>query len=131
MREARIICASEQRDNRPVALSVISQLEETLAQRFGGYTVVMGRGGYVMDSGELKTELVRVYDVAMEAHHFPALTGIAQWLCREANQECVYVRDPTGQVSFYNRGLEPAQQHVREIPADYHATQDHVRGDYR
>src|ERR1700675_5050344 len=104
MKEARIILASDQRNGEPVDSKIRGQLADLLARKFGGYTEIRGHGGFIMADGLLKQEFVTIYDVAMESEHYPALTGIAQWLCRVANQECVYVRDVDGIVRFYDRG---------------------------
>jgi hypothetical protein len=103
-KEARIILATEQQNNTPIHASIRDLLREKLARAFGGYTETTGNGGYIMENGDyLKQETVLIYDVAMEGHHYPALTAIAQWLAMVANQECVYVRRPDGEVMFYSR----------------------------
>ena len=105
MREARIILATETRHNTPINASIRALLQNKLATAFGGYTETAGFGGYRMDSGDLKHELVLIYDVAIEPHHWPALTAIAMWLCHVADQETVYARRDDGVVFFYDAGF--------------------------
>lgn len=105
MREARIILATETRHNHPIKEGIRGLLRAKLTSAFSGYTETQGTGGYVMADGSHKRESVYVYDVGMEDHQYPTLTAIAQWLALVADQECVYVRRPDGEVLFYNRGL--------------------------
>ncbi len=111
MKEARLILATETKNGKEVDWEIRHLLHSKLASTFGGFTETHGKGGYVMASGELfdhipklKIEAVWIYDVAMADEQYPALTAIAQWLCLVAQQECVYVRRPDGEVLFYGEG---------------------------
>lgn len=120
MKDARIILATEQRNNIPIHASIRDLLREKLARAFGGYTETIGHGGYIMEDGTLKQETVLIYDIAIEDHYYPVLTSIAQWLAMVANQETVYVRRPDGNVVFYDPSMPtgtpllPARQHGPE-----------------
>jgi hypothetical protein len=101
MKEARIILPTFQRDDMPVGANIPTMLEEKLIDVFGGYTVTVGHGGYRMADGSIKQEPVRVYDVACgEWDNSETLEPMAKWLCKAANQECVYLRLPSGQIKF-------------------------------
>lgn len=110
MKEARIILPAYERDGTPVGKGIAGQLSTKLIDAFGGYTLTVGVGGYRMADGSIKQEPVEVFDVAMPSgdddgslHQGQNLTEIAVWLCNVANQECVYLRYPSGLVVFVGR----------------------------
>lgn len=111
MKEARIILATDTKDNRPIKATIRELLRNKLANNFGGFTETMGYGGYIMADGILKTEAVYIYDVAMPHQDFPALRAIAAWLRIVAEQETVYLRDPDGNVAFV---ADPPQYRNRQ-----------------
>lgn len=74
-----------------------NRLRFRLVGAFGGYTESFAWGGYKADAG-ITEENVRVFDVACDAspQTYSDLIGLASWLAREARQDCIYLRLPTG-----------------------------------
>lgn len=81
-------------------------LELRLLRRFGGYTKVASEGAWIDPAtGEIYREPGWIYDVALEddAEAWASLRGVAKFFCHEAEQICVYLRLPNGQVEFVER----------------------------
>jgi hypothetical protein len=67
----------------------------------GEVTITRGHGAWRNPQGEVITEPVAVYTVAIEETldlPHPALTGAALYAGRQLNQECIYRRDAQGTV---------------------------------
>lgn len=102
-----------------------------LSQAFGGYTMTSGKGGWIAPDGTLHNDDVLVVDVAVPMflsvsqaggivtheteragmHATSVLFEIAREYCRDAGQQCVYVRGPHGDVALID-------QHGRNISPD-------------
>lgn len=102
-----------------------------LAQAFGGYTLTSGKGGWIAPGGTLHNDHVLVADVAVPMflpvsqaggvvtheteragmHATSVLFEIAREYCRDAEQHCVYVRGPHGDVALID-------QHGRNVSPD-------------
>lgn len=94
-----------------------------LAKAFGGYTVTPGRGGWIAPDGTLHTDHVLIVDAAVPTflptsqaggivtheteragmYAAEVLIGIARDYCGAADQQCVYVRLPSGDVHMIDQ----------------------------
>lgn len=125
--ECRIILIDPGADTECDVFNRIEDANEAalsrLAQSFGGYTLTSGKGGWVAPDGTLHTDHVLIADVAVpmflpvsqaggvvthEAeragmHATSVLFEIAREYCRAADQQCVYVRLPNGDVHLIDR----------------------------
>lgn len=101
MREARIIFASQQQ-SVTVSASAAEKAREAIAERFGGFTLSQGAGGWVHPKDGLIEEPVCICDIAMRDSAFNRrhLRDIANKYRLDANQYSVYVRYPDGTVEF-------------------------------
>ena len=97
--EARIIMPTHDNKGRPLGFFA-NRLRARLVDAFGGYTETGGTGGYAGAMGATTDERapVIVFDIACDRDARPVLVAIAQWLARVADQECIYLRLPTGEV---------------------------------
>jgi len=80
-------------------------LELSLGRSFGGWTRTTGKGAWFSaEQIKMVYEDVYVYDVEMPASvtSWQELRRIARNACRDAEQECVYVRW-NGEVNFIGR----------------------------
>ena len=117
MREARIIA--------PIAnLAARVRLEESLTNAFGGWTKYAGIGYW-----HGQRECIAIYDIAVDSGRELILRVIAGRFCRDAKQECVYLRLPNGNVEFVTavplqyssetspsvEGADSAAEHGRRI----------------
>jgi len=95
MKEARIILAGADENS-------VNRYLRLIAKRFGGFTAWAAHGGWVNDNGELVQEPVRVVDVALGngLYDMAYLRGLAKAWREWADQDCVYVRDPQGNVTL-------------------------------
>jgi len=113
IREARIILPL--RDNDGVELIEAKDgLEVKLMELCGGFTRATGVGGWDPNASksrsasakaqplEILTEKVWIYDVACSnvQQNYANLTKIAVWLRDIARQQSVYLRLPSGDVTF-------------------------------
>lgn len=100
MREFRIAFAACD-DSGIVRPDIADKLGKRIAQAYGGFTRLDGVGGYVMNSGELVTESVFVFDVATDSDA-ESVYAFAQMAAaeikREMNQESIYFRAADGGV---------------------------------
>lgn len=94
-----------------------------LTRAFGGYTVTAGKGGWIAPDGTLHADHVLIVDVAVPMflpaaqtggavtdetvraglHATTVLIGIARDYARAADQQCVYVRLPSGDVHLIDQ----------------------------
>ena len=100
LREATIILPVNDNDGSPLR-GVHAILERMLITAFGGFTAVQARGGWNGPIGP-QFEPVIVYTVAGDATeaNLVRFIEIARQICREARQECIYVRDFNGNVTI-------------------------------
>lgn len=102
-----------------------------LAQAFGGYTLTSGKGGWIAPDGTLHQDMILIADVAVPMflpvsqaggvvtheteragmHATSVLLEVARDYARAADQACVYVRLPSGDVHLIDR-------HGRSISPD-------------
>lgn len=77
-------------------------LEETLINRYGGFTKSKAYGAWKSPNGTRFTEEVTVYAVAMDdiIHVAKIFLGIAHELCEIAEQEAIYVVTANGEVHY-------------------------------
>lgn len=125
--ECRIILIDEPGVDDATKAETIRRANQTalaaLAKAFGGYTITAGRCGWLAPDGTLHTDQVRVVDVAVpmflptsqaggvvtheteRAGMYAAgiLFGIARDYARAADQQCVYVRIPNGDVHLIDQ----------------------------
>lgn len=96
MREAQIICPVE--GGREAREAV----ETAICKAWGGYTSTTIQGAWYDGDGQLVMEDGKAYTIAMEdtGDNALLLTAIARFYARDAEQDCVYVRLPTGRVVF-------------------------------
>ena len=133
--ECRIILVDPGADTECDVFNRIETANETalaaLAKAFGGYTITAGRGGWLAPDGTLHADHVLIADVAAptflpvshaggvvtheaeRAGMYAAgvLIGVARDYARAADQQCVYVRLPGGDVHLIDR-------HGRSISPD-------------
>lgn len=105
-KEARIIAV----EGYPEAQK---NLELRLLHRFGGFTKVASEGAWIDPAtGKIYREPGWIYDVAIEddAEAWASLRDAAEIYCYEAEQLCVYLRLPNGQVEFVEQ--KPADLEV-------------------
>lgn len=101
--------------------AVNRELRRELAQRFGGYTMTTGQGGWVSPTGELVEEPVAIYDVAIRdgAVERDDLWQLAHVYRGKAKQEAVYLRFPDGRVFLVDKASPwqvPANEGLRDWP---------------
>ena len=121
--EARVILPVP---TTPEAASAQHRAEAALIEAFGGYTRSRGDGAW-FDGSRTIHEIVYIYDVSVPylsgtgedayrewAGAMTALRAIAKTAAREMQQECIYLRAPTGRVHLirpdgrdYNPDVEP------------------------
>lgn len=88
-------------NNDGVGLELVhKQLKRELCKAFGGYTAQPVEGGWLDDEGRLYEDKSIAYTVAMGSTKWMALNNIAKRFCALAEQKCIYVRYPTGNVAF-------------------------------
>ena len=71
-----------------------------LAEQFGGYTCVLGAGGWMDPVAGIQTEEVYVYDIATDGHYVRRLRDFAMWVALRGKQASVYFRTPSGEVEL-------------------------------
>ncbi len=99
MREARLILTAPTPNQ---ACFIAEWLEERLCTKFGGYTMTHGTGGWAAGPAHCY-EPIRVYDVALDERDDEAaneLIALAREMGRRAEQRCVYLRLPSGEVTM-------------------------------
>ena len=101
LRETRIILPLRTNDGKPLDW-LHARLKRQLAEKFGGYTAFQSFGGWVdPKSGKLIEEASVTYDVAApEQSENYYLQILCEDLTEAAQQECIYLRLPTGSVNF-------------------------------
>lgn len=101
-KESRIVFP--QTDNDGLSLkSLQNKFEEKLVIKFGGFTMMQGQGGWRSPhSNKTFLEPVWFYDVAVEdcKEIESELFKLATWLKKEARQETIYLRYPSGIVVY-------------------------------
>lgn len=100
LREARLIVPPYDSAGkfRP---EVVRDVRRRLINAFGGYTETMGRGACTMADGQIESENVRIFDVAISrAASNTKLRGLAKYVAEALNQESVYLRTPENVVEF-------------------------------
>jgi len=109
MYEARVILPNSGNDGKPLD-GTHDTLQHVLCDEFGGYTAQPVTGGYKANNGRMMHENGTAYDVAMpdDAANIGKLIQIGRWAAFVADQECVYVRTPSGRVEF----VEPAMAQI-------------------
>lgn len=101
MREARIILPHSQPSHLVhKTVTLIKWLRRELCELAGGYTETMGRGGWVNDEGKTLDEEVTIFDVAVGPLQIPQLRSIAREMGERAEQKCVYLRLPYGEIEL-------------------------------
>lgn len=77
-------------------------LEERLYALAGGFTCFVGKGGWQDGGGQKHAEAVWIYDIALEdtAEARADLRDLAHEIAGKLNQQCVYMRFPTGVVEL-------------------------------
>ncbi len=106
--EARLILPNL--DNNGDSLDVTHDvLAEYLIDAFGGFTSQAVQGGFKGEDGTVYREAGTAYDVALDdsADNQAYLRGIARWAAGAADQECVYLRQPSGAVEFIEPETAP------------------------
>jgi len=91
-----------QRDNDGREIEgALTSLEKALCHYFGGFTRLESYGGW-FDGGKVVREAVYVYDVACDLTNDTAvkLRHLAVALLRDARQQAVYLRYPSGYVEI-------------------------------
>jgi len=109
MFEARVILPNQDNHGNDIS-HVHNRLGFMLADKFGGFTRQATCGGYVNGDGELQVEHGLAYDVAMPADkpNLDYIRAVAEWAANAADQECVYLRTPTGHVEFVQPSIPVA-----------------------
>ena len=112
MREAKIIVPNTAKAPGDAARALQFAIK-ACASTFGGYTATQAQGGWINDAGDLIEEPVTVITIAWEANLATnangalamtvneALRWIALRVGRIAAQDCVYVKQPDGEVILY------------------------------
>lgn len=98
--EARLVLATFQQNGKPIGEPTLGFFEDETARLFGGFTKTIGRGAYIMASGKVKKESIRVLDVAMSLTDGGRIEQLAREFKTAGNQESVYLRCPNGTVLF-------------------------------
>lgn len=93
MREAQIIMP---RDNA----QAIAHLRLRLLDTFGGYTQHEATGAWKAPDGKVHYDHHHVFTIAYEHTSFEVVRSIAREIGREADQQCVYVRNWFGEVEL-------------------------------
>ena len=103
LREARIILPNADNDGLPLTMAHAG-LARTLCATFGGLTAVPVRGMWVGPNGKLYDEPGTAYDVAADdtPANRAALIQIARDVGQRCQQEAMYVRFPSGDVTILN-----------------------------
>lgn len=84
-------------------------LKHELLAKWHGYTSYETIGGWAGKNGMVEGEKAIKYEVAMPLADVPKLRGLAQFVAYKAQQECVMIVTPNGDVDFVKPGLdEPA-----------------------
>lgn len=117
LREARIVMPyNAARDVR----TDHDNLRGDLVGAFGGYTASYGSGAWRNDAGDTVTDVVAIYDVAIEAERdatWDTLFQIAMAAGRELKQEAVYIRYPDGHVEIAQvHGSQPEDRLGAKVP---------------
>ena len=99
MKLARIILP-ERDSNNELLVAEHQVLQRRLIDRYNGYTQTKGSGGWRSSTGKIFKEPVFIYDVAMERADAPSLRALAANTAFDANQECVMIVTPCGDVEF-------------------------------
>jgi hypothetical protein len=109
MREARIIFTHETRRGEVLYPNIHIRFLNWIVDKFGGYTATRGSGAYRHKDGRLQTEPVMIVDIAVsdDPGQLHLLRDIARTFCREADQECVYLRNQFGDVEFVTPEPQP------------------------
>lgn len=89
-------------DNNGLQLdNVHTELQESLASTYGGFTMHHARGVW-MNEGKLYNESVAVYTIAMTVSEYFDFKRLALKTGEKARQEAVYMVDPLGKVDIFN-----------------------------
>ena len=98
MREARLIVPQGALDPR---------LPRRLSERFGGYTMTIGQGGWKGPDG-MEYEDVYVFDIAVDEFDLLQMMALDHEarLMVDRGQKSVYLRYPDGVVRFITEGTE-------------------------
>lgn len=90
--------------NVPAPLAIVDGLrlavKAAFARAFGGYTEVVGTGGYAAESGELIEERVYLVQAAYQDEDDGLVESLALRVKQELHQECVMVHKDH-EVRFY------------------------------
>jgi hypothetical protein len=100
MRLATITLPIADNDGNPLN-DVHAALQLDLIAQFGGFTAIDARGGWRDKStGKVYAEPVTQYQIECEDSDAGKLCDIAKFFGRMANQICMFVMMPTGNVGF-------------------------------
>ncbi len=99
MKLARIILPERDNDNQTLAWQH-QALQDILIARYGGYTATKGCGAWDAGEDRVHREVVWVYDVAMERAAVVDFRKLAADTARDANQDCVMIVTPQGDVEY-------------------------------
>jgi hypothetical protein len=101
--EARIIAPQRHNDGTALHPNLLASFESALCHHFGGFTRAEGFGGWFdQEHNRVVREAVYVYDIAcdLSADTAVKLKHLAVNLLRDARQQAVYLRYPSGYVEF-------------------------------
>lgn len=98
MKLAKIILPERSNDNQLLS-GVHQSLRQMLLDKFGGYTMTKGTGGWRNGAAD-QVEPVYVYDVAMERADVLKLRDVARMVATDAGQHSVMIVTPNGDVEF-------------------------------
>jgi hypothetical protein len=84
------------------------QLKHEVLTKWGGYTSYETIGGWAGRNGMVEGEKAIKYEVAMSLADVPKLRAFAAFLAYKAEQECVMIVTPNGDVEF----VDPADHGV-------------------
>lgn len=75
-------------------------LERTLIAKFGGVTITTGKGAWTNEHGDVVSEPVIIYDVAVPDNEASAatLTRLGYALKERTGEDAIYIRLPGGKV---------------------------------
>lgn len=100
LREAVIVIPTTDNSGRPLDALIDAALVAACDQ-FGGATAVPAQGIWRSPAnGRVYREPVIQLVIAVDDTAIPALRALAAMIAREGEQECVYLRLPTGDVEF-------------------------------
>jgi hypothetical protein len=85
------------------------QLQHELLMAWGGWTRVSGTGCWLNGEEKEHKEPVCIYMVAMPAADTPRLRALAAKMARLAQQHCVMIVTPNGDVDFVKPSLDDTQ----------------------